>query len=327
MIELINFLLAKPGYLKKSSDIINKRLSAKYSDKQIVSAKINVKQRLLNNYNPEEHRLSPIEEIEKSTIKIKPTQQFKRLFFDIETSYNIVSTWRVGFKINIGPENIIKERAIICICWKWQGEDKVYSLQWNKGDDRQMLEKFVKVMNQADEVVGQNSHRFDIKWLRTRCIYHGVPMMPKYQSLDTLKLAKSGFLFNSNKLDYIGKFLGVGRKRETGGFKLWQDIVIDNCSKSMQQMIDYCKQDVVLLEKVYDKLNPYTEAKTHYGVVTGGSKCSCSNCGSQNLMKHGSKVSAVGTKKQVFKCKNCYKFTTIALTTLNTYNKHNINKL
>jgi hypothetical protein len=37
----------------------------------------------------------------------------KRLFFDIETSPNIGLFWSAGFKLNIAPENIIKERAII----------------------------------------------------------------------------------------------------------------------------------------------------------------------------------------------------------------------
>ena len=39
----------------------------------------------------------------------------KRLFFDIETSPNIGYFWRAGYKLNIGADNIIEERKIICI--------------------------------------------------------------------------------------------------------------------------------------------------------------------------------------------------------------------
>ncbi len=248
--------------------------------------------------------------------KVKP-KQFKRLFFDIETSYNVVSSWRVGYKLNIGPENIIKERAIICICWKWQGESTIHSLEWNKGDDKVMLIKFIDVMNQADEVVGQNSDRFDIKWIRTRCIHHGVPMLPDYQSLDTLKLAKAGFNFNSNKLDYMGKFLGVGQKVDTGGFKLWQDIIIDNCPKAMKKMVNYCKGDIKLLENVYNKLNPYTKAKTHVGIALGGEKTSCPNCGGTHTKNQGFRYLASGTKKQVRLCLNCGKSYTLLDTLVN----------
>lgn len=52
----------------------------------------------------------------------------KRLFFDIEMFYNIVKVWRVGYNFNINYDDIIKERIIICICYKWEGDDKVYFL-------------------------------------------------------------------------------------------------------------------------------------------------------------------------------------------------------
>lgn len=234
-------------------------------------------------------------------------RKFKRLFFDIETSYNVVSSWRIGQKINISHDNIITERAIICICWKWQGEKEVHSLEWNKGDDKQMLIKFMKVLNEADEICGQNSDRFDIKWIRTRCLLHDIPMFPKYQSIDTLKLARGGFNFNSNRLDYLGKFFGVGGKTDTGGFKLWKSIVEKNDPKAMNLMVAYCKRDVVLLEKVYDRLNKYTLAKTHVGVVLGKTKDSCPNCSSNNKQKRGKVVSATGTIKQRVVCSNCSK--------------------
>ena len=41
------------------------------------------------------------------------------LYFDIETSANVGLFWTSGYKISIGTENIIKERAVICICYKF----------------------------------------------------------------------------------------------------------------------------------------------------------------------------------------------------------------
>ena len=66
----------------------------------------------------------------------------KRLFWDIETAPNLGLFWSSGWKLSIPPENIIQERAVICICYKWQGEDRVHSLKWDRGDDRQMLVNF-----------------------------------------------------------------------------------------------------------------------------------------------------------------------------------------
>ena len=192
-----------------------------------------------------------IEEKEKSR---------KKLFFDIETSPNIVFSWRIGHKINITPDNIIDERAIICISYKWDDEDVVHSLKWNKGDDKEMLKKFAKIIDSADEVIGQNSDKFDLKWLRTRCILHDIPISNKFNSIDTLKMARAGFNFNSNKLDYMGSYLGLGKKLSTG-YDLWTKIVLHNDSKAMEDMITYCKQDVALLEKVYEKLQKFSPTK------------------------------------------------------------------
>ena len=286
--KIIHFLKSKPGYLKKSALYISATLGVSEKDAK------NALKAVRNNSNISESK--PID-----------PKKFKRLFFDIETSYNVVSSWRVGYDINITPDNIIKERGIICVCWKWAGESKVHSLEWNKGDDKQLLKDFIKVFDSADEIIGQNSDKFDIKWLRTRCIFHGVPMLHTYQTLDTLKLARSGFNFNSNKLDYLGKFLGIGGKKDTGGFKLWQDIVERNDVKAMKHMIEYCKQDVVVLEKVFDKLNPYTKSKTHVGVILGKDKTSCPNCGSDHSKNHGYRYLASGTKKQIRLCLSCGK--------------------
>jgi DNA polymerase elongation subunit (family B) len=86
----------------------------------------------------------------------------KRLYFDIEVSPNIGFFWNPGHKISISYENIIHERAIICICYKWEYEKKVSFLTWDsKQCDKAMLKEFIKVANEADEMVGHNGDRFD----------------------------------------------------------------------------------------------------------------------------------------------------------------------
>lgn len=246
--------------------------------------------------------------IEKvSTRKTKAKPKFKRLFFDIETSPNIVSSWRVGYNINITPDNIMQERAIICVCYKWAGESKVHSLTWDKGDDKQLLIDFMKVMSEADEVIGHNSDKFDVKWVRTRALYHGLDNFPRYQTVDTLKLAKDNYLFNSNKLDYIGQFLGVGKKMETGGFGLWKSIFIDHDPKALDKMVKYCKVDVIRLQQIYDKINPFTKHKSHVGVALGKDKKSCPNCGGEKTRNQGFRYLASGNKKQCRVCLSCGK--------------------
>jgi DNA polymerase elongation subunit (family B) len=233
--------------------------------------------------------------------------KFKRLFFDIETSPNLVFSWRVGNKINIDYNSIVNERAIICICWKFEGESKVHSLSWDKGNDKKMIQEFAKVMNTADEIVGHNSDNFDVKWVRTRCLKYGIPMIPDFQSIDTLKLSREGFNFNSNKLDYISKFLGIGKKNATG-FGLWRDIVLNNSSKAMKVMVEYCKNDVVLLEDVFKRLNPYVKAKVHRAMLDGGLRIHCPECSGTHCISNGIRVTAAGTANRRLHCQDCGKY-------------------
>ena len=198
--------------------------------------------------------------ITPSTPPTPAPKQLRRLIFDIETSPNIVFSWNIGSRVFLSMDNIIQERSIICISWKWEDEDKVYSLSWNKGDDKEMLEKFAEVMNSADIVVTHNGDNFDIRWIRARCMYHGIKISPKFNSIDTLKLARAQFRLNSNKLNYIAQFLGLGSKIETN-YNLWKDICLSHDKDALDKMVKYCENDVILLEKVYKALREYSPVK------------------------------------------------------------------
>ncbi len=160
----------------------------------------------------------------------------KRLFFDIETSPNIGLFWQSGFKLTISHENIVRERAIICVAWKWAGQTKVHNLSWDKNQcDKKLLQEFVAVMHSADEIVTHNGDRFDVPWIRTRCLFHDIPMSPDFVSIDTLKAARSKFRFNSNQLTYIAKYLELGQKKPSG-YGLWKSILLDKDEKAMRKM-------------------------------------------------------------------------------------------
>lgn len=232
----------------------------------------------------------------------------RRLFFDIETSPNIGLFWEAGYKKNITTDNIIKERAIICICYKWEDEKEVYSLQWDgKQNDKTMLTKFILVANQANELVGHNGDKFDLAWVRTRCLFHHIDMFPTYTTIDTLKVARSKFRFQSNRLNYIAEFLGLGGKIKTE-YNLWKDILLKNDKVAMEKMIKYCKKDVTLLEQVFKALRGHMLPKTHYGVIFGEDRGTCPECGSNDLIKNNKVTTATGLTRIQYKCNTCNKY-------------------
>lgn len=232
----------------------------------------------------------------------------KRLFYDIETSPNIGLFWRSGRKISIDHNNIIKERQIICVSYKWQGKDKVHTIHWGKNQcDKKILRKFIPVLDKADEIIAHNGDAFDIKWIKGRAMKHRMPMQPQYKTVDTLKMArgKNGGSFNSNKLDYLAKFLNVPHKKADISFEVWKKILLDKCENSLKEMIEYCEQDIRTLEEVWNVLSQYTPHHTHEAVLQGENKWQCPTCTSVNVKKHDSAITASGTVRHVMRCKNC----------------------
>lgn len=240
----------------------------------------------------------------------------KRLFFDIETSPLVVYSWNVGNKIRLTPDNIIEERAIICISYKWEHEEEVHTLTWNSSkSDKGMLKKFVAVMEQADEVVAHNGDGFDIPWIRGRCLIHGIKVPPTIDSIDTLKLARRLFRLPSNKLDYLAQLLFKDKKLSTGGFSLWKDVCGNNRKEAMEAletMAEYCEKDVILLEKVFHRINPYAPNKINYAMKSGLSVIHCPECSSNKTYCSKTRVSAAGIKRRQMNCKSCGKYFTIA---------------
>jgi len=239
--------------------------------------------------------------------KIQGEQKpFKRLFFDIETSYVKANLWRQG-KQYVRPEQIVTEKKIICISYKWQGENKVYSVQWDdKHSDKKLVKDFVKILGQADEIIAHNGDRFDIKELRTRAILNGVLMFPKYRTLDTLKKARKYFNFTSNKLDLLGNYFNVGRKLDHEGFTLWEKTVEGTKAeqkKYLAKMVSYCEQDVILLEDVFSVLTPYIDHNTNLAVLKGGRKWQCPECASKSVKLSHTDTTPMGYIKRYMTCK------------------------
>lgn len=249
----------------------------------------------------------------------------KRLFFDIETSYVKADVWRAG-KQWVNADNINGETKIICICYKWQGEEEVHVLSWDKNqDDKQLLKEFIKILGRADEIIAHNGDRFDMKQLRTRCIMQGVLMFPKYRTLDTLKKSRQYFSFQSNRLDYLGKVLEVGRKLDHEGFGLWKRVqegaTKEIREEALEEMINYCIQDVILLEDVFHVLSPYIDHNTNFAVIKEGitGKWKCPNCTSDNVQLSHTDCTPMGWVRRHMKCNDCKKFYHISNKTYSSY--------
>lgn len=243
---------------------------------------------------------------------LKKEKQPKILFFDIETTPNLIFSWGIG-KTYSTHDSIYKERKVSCVCYKWAHEKRVRELHMdmakhdiNKYDDdadKEMLSEFSKVYGQADVVVAHNGAHFDLPTLKSRIIRHNLPPISP-TLLDDTYIQSKPIRFNNHRLDYLGQFLNLGRKESTS-YRLWVDIM-HGSKRALKAMIHYCKQDVSLLEKIYNKLKPYVKTKLNLSVFRQDPTC-CPSCGGK-LWKDG--IKHVGLKiVNQFECSKCHKKT------------------
>lgn len=215
----------------------------------------------------------------------------KILYFDIETSLQAVTVFDLKYNDFIAPDSIVSERHLICAAWLWAGDTKVHAVSLlddpkryakDPHDDGHVVETLHKVLSEADVVIGHNSDSFDMKYVETRALFHGLPPLPPLTSIDTYKVAKARFKFNSNKLDYLGGYLKVGRKKPTTS-GLWMR-VFEGDKSAIKEMVSYNKEDVRLLERVFLKLRPYVSS--HINRELFGHE-GCPRCGSLKVQSRG----------------------------------------
>ena len=231
------------------------------------------------------------------------------LIYDIETSLQLVSVFQLNYNDFIDPDNIIQERHVVSVCYKWLGEPRVHTISLlddpkrfvkDPHDDRSVVEAFHKVLSTADCIVHHNGDQFDLKYLKTRMAVHGLPTLPPITTIDTYKIAKQAFLFNSNRLDYLGKLLGFGGKKQTPK-GLWRDVLRGSPS-AIRTMVAYNKRDVTLLEQVFLKLRSHIP--NHLNRQLFGLNTGCPRCGSTRVQSRGIHKAISRTYRR-FHCQAC----------------------
>lgn len=239
---------------------------------------------------------------------MKKNKKVKILFLDIETAPILAYIWNIGPKVSIGLNQIKSDSYVLSWSAKWNNSSKVmYKDMRNKapGDDKELVKEIYKLMLEADVVCGQNSDRFDIKRLKARFAFHGLPPLPKLNTIDTLKIAKKNFDLTSFKLEYMCKFFNLPHKKRKSrkfiGMDLWTECLKNN-KAAWEEMRLYNIDDVRTLEDLYYKLQPYGVG-IDFNLFSKDQRPTC-NCGSTDLISQGNRKTKSGIFKRL-QCKDC----------------------
>lgn len=216
------------------------------------------------------------------------------VLWDIETVQNLVASFQLWQRdgLSLPHRNVVQERYIVTASWKLLDEKRVQSVsvlddpvrfKQAPNDDRYVCERLHEMLSTADVIVAHNGDDFDIRWTEGRMLYHGLDPLPPILKIDTKKVAKSRFNLNSYRLDYLCRYLGLGQKMEIDPER-WLEILRNDkkARSAIEQMVAYNKVDILLLEKLFRKLQPFMPNHVNrqlFGAMPG----TCPRCGSKDI--------------------------------------------
>jgi len=224
----------------------------------------------------------------------------KILLLDIECAPNLATVWGI-WQQNVALNQLLESSYTLCYAAKFYGESKIMFDSIYKTDRKNMLKSIHELMEKADVIVHYNGLRFDIPMLNKEFLEAGMPPPSPVKHIDLLRVVKSNFRFVSNKLDYVSQRLGLGKKTAHEGHELWLK-VMNNDRAAWKRMEEYNKNDVVLLEKLYDRLKGWIKNHPNHNAYNEATVCP--NCSSGKLHKRG-EVRSRTSIFQRYQCQGC----------------------
>ena len=251
--------------------------------------------------------------------RIAPTVNARVATLDIERIPGRVRTQHHGFTIEgdvwdlnalkdmtrrrIHADDMIEWPRTICAAWKWyDSPDVEFAAEWEVGGYDGFMRAVWEVFDQADLIIGHNADRFDARHLMGGWAEMGLPAPSPYKVIDTLKIARGSFAYESNTLDALNKRLGIEAKTDKYDVEVARAAVAGD--KEAQARIEgYNRGDIVASEALFDRLRPYAKGIPHLGMWSDD-ELACPSCGS-TMTATGKTVHANVQKYEHLHCPNC----------------------
>lgn len=210
----------------------------------------------------------------------------KTLTIDLETSPHLAHVWGM-WQNNVSLNQLMESGEVICFAAKWLGKKDIIFKSIHHDGKEAMVEAAYKLFSEADVVIHYNGDRFDIPHLNREFLEAGYSPPSSFHSVDLLRTVKKQFRFPSNKLDYVVQKLEIGAKATHTGHTLWVQCMAGD-DDAWDLMRKYNKQDVVVTEKLFERLGPWIKNAPVAALYDQeASEDRCPSCGSTELSKQG----------------------------------------
>ena len=197
---------------------------------------------------------------------------------------------------------------VLCVAWKWLGEKKIHLVSITDFDlfdsdctnDRLVVREAAKEIAKADMWVTWYGQRFDVPYLQTKLLQHGMKPLPPIPHVDGWRIARYKMKLHSNRLASVSDFLGIEEKTPLKG-PTWIKAAAGH-KHSIKYVERHCKQDVLVLEQAYEALRPL--CTTHPNMSLATDRQSCPVCSTGKLIKRGFTIART-RKYQRWQCTDC----------------------
>jgi len=240
--------------------------------------------------------------------KVYRTGEPRILVMDIECLPIVATTWNV-WNANIAPVNIINDWTMLSFSYKWLGDKDVHNFiltpkEAKNRDDKQMVIDIHKLFNEADIIIGYNSIKFDEKKMNSKFLEFGLAKPSPYQSIDLYRTVKKNFANTYNKMDWTNKILGLDRKLEHTGMKLWMDCHAGN-KEALDIMAEYNDVDVLITEQLYFAIRGWIKGHPNMALFQETSNNVCHKCGSHDIVLSKEKHRTAASTFDLYECNSC----------------------
>jgi DNA polymerase elongation subunit (family B) len=226
----------------------------------------------------------------------------KLLTLDIETSPSLARIWAL-FDQNISLVQLEEVSEVLCFAAKWYGTKRVeYYSNYHDGHD-EMIRQAYRLFNEADAIISYNGKAFDCKHLKREFLLAGMTPPAPHKDIDLLQTVRSQFKFASGKLEHVASQLDIGHKLKHQGFELWRGC-LEGDEKAWAIMKRYNVQDVLLTERLYDRLLPWIKNHPHRGLYVDGCTRTCGTCNGSDFQLRGWRYTNASRYRR-FVCNDC----------------------
>lgn len=126
-----------------------------------------------------------------------------------------------------------------------------------RGNDKELVKQTCALVKSHDVIVAHNGARFDLPFLRTRCLRWGLKPMKDIKIVDPLQIAWRKFKLRSNRLGAVADYLGIEDKKTPLDMSVWADAMLNGSKRAMNYIVEHCEADIKVLAGVLEVVKPF----------------------------------------------------------------------